>query len=85
MDETGFKIKNVTAFIAEDKDGTEGVMAYRNDNDMWMPLICADEVRVEQMFPMAEHIAKTLDKPFRVIQFAERKDITEETIKKFKK
>lgn len=71
-----FKIEKITAFISIADDGDEGVIGFLN-GDSWMPLICADHQRVNQMYPIAEKICKEAGKEFRVIQFTTRADITE--------
>lgn len=81
-----FKIESVTAFVAIDEDGEEGIMGFKNPMDgTWMPLVCADEKRVEKMYPMAEAISNISGKPYRVLQFMVRMDITDDVIKKFGK
>ncbi len=42
----GFKIITIHAFIAEDKDGTEGIIGEVMPSGQWMPFICADEERL---------------------------------------
>lgn len=55
---TGFKISGVYVCIVTEKDGTEGVpAAYLNGS--WMPLIAADQKRLEQIYQIAEGIAQT--------------------------
>ena len=75
---SNFKITKVTAFVAIDpKDGDEGVMAFLSDGG-WMPLICADEARIESMVPIAEDISARTGKQYQIIQFSVREDVTEE-------
>lgn len=75
---SNFKITKVTAFVAIDpKDGDEGVMAFLSDGG-WMPLICADEARIESMLPIAEEISVASGKPYRIIQFSVREDVTDQ-------
>jgi hypothetical protein len=54
-------------------------------NGTWLPLICADEERVKQMYPIAEAITEEAKKPYRVLQFLVRVDVTEDVVKKFGK
>jgi hypothetical protein len=75
-----FKIKTVTAFVAIDEnDGDEGVMAFF-DGAGWMPLICADEARIQSMLPLAKDVCRRSRKKFRIIQFTTREDVTEKYI-----
>jgi hypothetical protein len=78
-----FKIESLTAFVAIDENGDEGILGFKGQNNTWLPLICADEERVKQMYPIAEAITRSSKKPFRVVQFLVRVDITEDVVKKF--
>lgn len=79
-----FTIRTLTAFVATDQDGEEGVMAALNQDDgTWVPLVCADESRVESMYPIAVSISETMNVPFRVMQFSQREDITDEVAAKY--
>ncbi len=78
-----FTITKLTAFVAIDKDNEEGVMGIRTAEG-WMPLICADEARIKSMFPAAEKISKATNKPYRILQFSQREDVTEEITNKLK-
>lgn len=71
-----FKITTITAFIAVAPDGDEGIIGTRM-NDVWMPLICGDLVRVEQMYPLAKAACKHDGKTFKVVQWQSGKDITQ--------
>ncbi len=79
---TNFKITTITAFIAVDEDGDEGVMGVLN-GDQWIPLICADEERIRILFPVAENIARVKNIPYRVIQLSVRTDVTDEIKAKY--
>lgn len=70
----GFKIKTIHAFIAEDKDGTEGVIGQYTPNG-WMPFVCADETRVESLRPIAQQIAKTTNHKIKLCRFSIREDL----------
>lgn len=71
----GFKIKTVTAFIAVDDDGDEGVMSIKI-GDSFYPMVCGDEESIAQMLPHAIEAAKQSGKTFRVLQFSTREDVT---------
>lgn len=73
-----FRIETVTIFAAIDNDnGSEGVMGFQNTEGTWMPLVCADEERIEQMYPVAQQISEATGMQFRVIQFTGRTDVTD--------
>jgi hypothetical protein len=71
-----FKIETLTAFVAIDQDGEEGVMGALLGNTFY-PLVCADEERIALMFPIAEDISSVTGQPYRIIQFTVRTDVTE--------
>ncbi len=71
------KIETITAFVATDKEGNEGIMGFKS-TDAWMPMVCADEERIKSILPMAIKISEMSGQPFRVIKFTNRKDITEQ-------
>lgn len=81
--ENGFKIQKITAFIAVDENGTEGVMGAQMGNTM-MPLVCADEIRIAKMFPIAEAIKHATGKDYKVLQFNNFIDVTQQTRELFK-
>lgn len=78
-----FKIEKLTAFIAVE-DQEEGVMAALV-GDVYIPLVCADEARVASLYELAQHISERKGIPFKVIQFDNRQDVTEETNNKYGK
>jgi hypothetical protein len=80
-----FKIEKLTAFVAVDDKGEEGIMGSKMADGSWMPLIFADEKRLEQIYPIAVEISKMSGMRFRVIQFDNRVDVTERTRVKFEK
>ena len=73
-------LKELYAFVADDKDG-EGVMAMRRGQD-WMPLIGADLERVKYLVPAAKEIARASRTKFRILLFNNREDITKQILKK---
>lgn len=80
---SNFVITKVTAFVAIDpKDGDEGVIGFLSDSG-WMPLVCADEARIQQMLPIAEELKATSGKDYRIIQFSVREDVTDQVKEKY--
>jgi hypothetical protein len=71
------KISQVTAFVSLDENGNEGVLGAKL-GETFYPLICADDERIQQMFPIAEDISKTMEMPYRVLRFSAREDVTEQ-------
>lgn len=66
-------IDTITAFIAVDDDG-EGIMAFMGPQG-WMPMVAADQARVDILRPMAHEAATAAGKRCVVAQFSARKDI----------
>lgn len=74
------KIEKITAFVAIDEDGNEGVMGFRNGNQ-WIPMVCGDTERMQSLYPVAVQISQLSGKDFRIIQFSNREDITDSFVK----
>ena len=67
------------------KDGDEGIMAFEGANGVMMPLVCADEARIESMLPFAEDIRAHTGCQYRIIQFSTREDVTDQVKEKYLK
>lgn len=64
------------AFVAvDDDDGSEGVVATPDSSGMWMPLVGADDGRVQSLRPIAQEIATLTGRPIRLLRFTERTDL----------
>lgn len=61
------------AFIATDEDG-EGLSAFMHDQ-VWMPMIAADEARVESLRVMAQQLADRTGQPITLAKFSAREDL----------
>jgi hypothetical protein len=69
-------IEHVYLFVSVDEeDGNEGVIACSMGPVPLMPMIAADEKRLEQLIPRAEEIAKRTNKPIRLIKLSNREVI----------
>jgi len=77
---TKLKIEKMYAFIAENDDG-EGVMAFKSGFG-WMPMVGADLERMKSLVPIAKEMSKISGKEFKIIQFDNRTDVTEQDIEK---
>lgn len=72
----GFVIKTIHAFIAVDPDdGDEGVVGQLMWDGTWMPLVCADERRLEALRPVAQAIAYRTETEIKLVRFSVREDI----------
>jgi hypothetical protein len=68
------RIDHIWAFVSFDAGG-EGVCAAPMGGLGMVPLIAADERRIEALKPMAAHIAKVSGKPVRLVKFTTREEI----------
>ena len=78
----GLIINRLVVFVAMDDKGDEGIMGAKV-GEIFYPLICADDERLEVMYLTAEQIKKECDMDYRVIEFTSNQDVTEEVIEKF--
>lgn len=77
------KITEMFAFVAEDNG--EGVMGAMTNSGIMMPLVGADMARVTSLYPWAMRIKETTGKPFKILKFSTREDITEQVKKEMGK
>lgn len=66
-------IDQMWAFIATDEDG-EGVSAFMS-NDIWMPMVAADEARVDSLRDMAKQLAQQSGQSITLAKFSVREDL----------
>jgi hypothetical protein len=67
-------IEHLWAFLSIDKDGDEGVCAAKM-GDMWVPLVAADEKRVETLREYAQRLVEATGCPIRLVKFTVRQEI----------
>lgn len=67
------RIEKIWAFVSVDDDGDEGLVA-ANVNGSWMPLLAADEKRVDSLREMAALIGKETGKRIVLARFETRVD-----------
>lgn len=83
MPKQNFVINEVHAIVSVDpKDANEGVIATLL-NDAWMPLISADNERLEFIIKEAERLSKAAGISYKVIRFSSREDVTEQVKKDY--
>jgi hypothetical protein len=68
------RIERLFAFVAEDESG-EGLTGFWDPASGWMPMVAADEARVESLRQMAERIATESGKPIRLLRFDVRTEV----------
>ncbi len=73
------KITEVYVFVSVDENG-EGIIGQTmdiNNQNVFMPFVCADKARLESMRPLAQQIAKENDIKIRLIKLTNREVIEE--------
>lgn len=79
-----FKMTVLTAIVGEDDNGEEGVWGFLDPvNRTWIAMISADEERMKIIYPQALAMSKDSGRPFKVLQFSVRTDITQEVREKY--
>ena len=69
------KIKMMFAFIATDEDeDDEGVIGMQVGGT-WLPLVGADEARIESLRSVAEETARITGKKVTLVKFTNREDV----------
>ncbi len=71
----GFRIQHVWAVLAVHSDEDEGVVAVQTAPGHWLPLIAADETRLEQITALARRFAKEQNRPLRLVRFTVRENL----------
>lgn len=72
--ENTLRIDAVWMAISVDDNGNEGVCA-AEINGMWMPLVAADEKRLEWIIATARRIAQVTKRQIRIIKLTTREEI----------
>ncbi len=74
------KIEKMFAFVCEDSGpDDEGIMGIQEPyTGIFMPLVGADMNRVKSLVEKAEIISQKVGKPYRILEFSVRKDVTED-------
>jgi hypothetical protein len=71
-----FRITSITAFIAVGEDDEEGIIgAPIGPNRGWIPLIAADDDRMQSLIPLATEIAKSTNVRIKLIRFTHREEV----------
>lgn len=71
------KITEIYVFASVDKGG-EGVVGMTlpvNGRETFMPFVCADKERMEQLKPIAKKIAQESGKTIKLLKFKQRKEL----------
>jgi hypothetical protein len=70
-------ITEMFVFVAEDADRGEELLGVRR-HGRWLPLVATDRQRTAEMIAVAEQA----DRPYRILRFSQREDITEKLPKR---
>lgn len=71
-----FRIESLTAFVATDKNGEEGILASLDvATGVWTPMIGADEARIVSLLPTAQAISKATGVKVTLARFTVREDL----------
>lgn len=71
------KITEIYVFASVDEGG-EGVVGMTlpvNGRETFMPFVCADKTRMEQLKPIAKKIAQESGKTIKLLKFKQRKEL----------
>lgn len=66
------KITEIFAFVSKDKNGNEGIMGAMMNNGTWMPLIGADQERVDSLIPVADKIKQITGMDYEIRYFIQK-------------
>lgn len=69
------RIDELYAYVSVDEDGDEGLCAFLGPDGSWMPMVAADEARVEQLRPIAQDIIQHSGMAVRLLRFSTRSEI----------
>lgn len=64
-----FRIESMTLYSQIGVDDEEGIIGFLTPEGTWMPMVCADHVRLAQLRGMAQTVADTTRRPVRVLRF----------------
>jgi hypothetical protein len=73
----GFRIEHLYAFLSIDEtDDDEGVCAFHGGQG-WMPMVAADEERLDDYKRIAKRIASETGRPVKLVRFDQRVELEE--------
>lgn len=74
------KIERMFAFVSEDTGpDDEGIIGVCEPlTGIFMPMVGADQARIESLLPKAQEVAEVTGKQFRILEFSVRKDVTDQ-------
>jgi hypothetical protein len=71
-----YKIETLSAYVTVDDNGEEGICAFRDPgSNMMMPMVCADNIRIQLFEPIAREMSLATGKTIKLIRFSQREEI----------
>lgn len=71
------KIESVWAYVSE-TNGEEGICGFNDPRTgQWIPMIAADEARLQSLKPFAHQIAVITHSKVKLVKFHQREDVGE--------
>lgn len=71
------RIERIITFVSVDKNGNEGILGMQLPNGNWLPMIEADDARIESYTPYAEQVARETGMQVSLIRFDNRTTLIE--------
>lgn len=71
----GFRIKEIYALVAVHDDNDEGVVGVPTNSGGTMPLVMADDARLDSLRPMFPGLAQRFGRTLRLVKFTTREEI----------
>ncbi len=72
---TNQRVNKCWMFVSEDGYNNEGIVASRTNQGTMLPLLAADENRIQSLLPIAQQICDATEKKVRLLRSEERKEI----------
>jgi hypothetical protein len=70
-------ILEIWAFVSRDAEGNEGICGFQSREGTFMPMVCADQERVQSLKPIALHISTQTKQRIHLVKFSVRTEIEE--------
>lgn len=75
MSHPGFRIKALWAFVMVGPDDEEGACGFKMPDGTWMPMIAADETRLDLIRSKAQELADISGRTIQIIRLDHRTDV----------
>lgn len=69
-------LNEIWAYISEDEAGNEGLCGFQDPNTkLWVPMIAADEVRMQSLKPFAHQVAVVTNRKVKLVKFHNKEEL----------